>query len=122
MTKIVRLPTTTRKPPSPPPSLGPAGRAEWRKVVAILSRDGGLDPKIEALLVLYCEAVEGASDAGKILKKQGRTFQSPAGIKAHPMIRAQVTYQQNALRYAQALGLIERPKEGPREPSSGLDY
>jgi len=116
-----------QKAPPAPASLGPIGRAEWRKVAPILANAGHLPPETETLLILYCQAIEGAQDAAKILKKQGRTILGPNGTaKAHPMIRAEAVYLQNALRYAGDLGLTAVAKakatKGRSGPSPKLDY
>ena len=106
---------TPQKAPPAPASLGPIGRAEWRKVAPILANAGHLPSESETLLVMYCAAVEGAAEAAKTLKKQGRTIPGPNGTaKAHPMVRAQVTYLQTALRFAGDLGLtaVARVKAG----------
>src|SRR5690554_4783647 len=109
-----RLAVVTDEPQKAPPapaSLGPTGRAEWRKIAPILANAGHLPAEAETLLILYCQAIEGAQDAAKILKKQGRTIIGPNGTaKAHPMIRAEAVYLQNALRYAGDLGLTATAK------------
>lgn len=125
-----RLAVVTDEPQKAPPapaSLGPVGRAEWRKVAPILANAGHLPAEAETLLILYCQAIEGAQDAAKILKKQGRTIVGPNGTaKAHPMIRAEAVYLQNALRYAGDLGLTATAKakasKGRSGPSPSLDY
>lgn len=114
-----------QKAPPAPASLGPIGRAEWRKVAPLLANAGHLPAEAETLLVLYCQAVEGAQEAAKILKKQGRTIVGPHGTaKAHPMIRAEAVYLQNSLRYAGDLGLtaVARAKagKGSHGPSTSL--
>jgi P27 family predicted phage terminase small subunit len=123
-----RLAVVTDQPQKSPPapaSLGPIGRAEWRKVAPILANAGHLPPETESLLVCYCEAIEAAHDAAKTLKKQGRTIPGPNGTaKAHPMVRAQVTYLQTALRYANDLGITAtaraRASKTPRGSSPSL--
>jgi P27 family predicted phage terminase small subunit len=114
------------KAPPAPSCLGPIGRSEWRKVAPILSENGFLPAETESLLVLYCQQIEGAQDAAKILKKQGRTMKGPNGTaRAHPMIRAESEYVQTALRYASELGLTasaKARKKPARGPSTELDY
>jgi P27 family predicted phage terminase small subunit len=107
-----------KKAPPAPASLGTVGRAEWKKVAPILAGNGTLTSENDSLLVLYCQAVEGAQDAAKLLKKQGRTIQSPGGLKGHPMVRAEAVYLQNALKYATQLGLTAPAKA--KRPSHGF--
>ena len=95
-----------RKAPPAPASLGPIGRQEWRKVAPILTGNGMLTSENETLLVLYCQAIEGAQECGKILRKQGRVVMQKDGPpKAHPAVRQEAVYSQNALRYAEKIGL-----------------
>lgn len=126
MTNIVKLAVSNTSPavPEPPSTLGAMAKAEWRKVAPILMANGTLKPETETLLALYCLAVESAQDAAKIMRKQGRTFKSPAGIKAHPMVRAEAVALQNALKYAEKLGLTPSAKaqKSPGGPASALDY
>lgn len=110
MSTVVRLAVDNPPPakaPAAPSNLGSIGKTEWRKVAPLLMRDGSLPPEVESLLSLYCAAVEGAQDAAKILRKQGRTFEGQNGLKkAHPMVRAEAVYLAHALQYAKRLGLV----------------
>lgn len=118
---------TPQKAPPAPQSLGPIGRAEWRKVAPILANAGHLPAEAETLLILYCQAVEGAQECAKILKRQGRILNRTDGPpKAHPAVRQEAVYLQNALRYAGDLGLTAMAKakagKGRSGPSTALDY
>jgi phage terminase small subunit len=81
---------------------------------------------MKSLLTVYCEAIEGAADCAKILRKEGRIVhrrgQPP---KAHPAVRQHLQYQAMALRYAESLGLTAtgkvrrgQNKGGGHDPSS----
>ena len=125
MNNIVKLAVDNQpKIPAPPSTLGAIGKTEWQKVAPILAANGNLRTETETLLALYCIAVESAQDAAKIMRKQGRTFKSPAGIKAHPMVRAEAVALQNALKYAEKLGLVagKSQKSSVARPSAALDY
>src|SRR5690606_34013241 len=124
MTAVVRLAVDNRsaKAPAAPAGLGTIGKAEWKRVAPLLMQDGALPPEIEGLLLIYAQNVERAQLAAKEIRKAGQTFKGPAGLKAHPMIRAEAVATQNALKYAKDLGLIAKQQKPSREPSSELDY
>ncbi len=97
--------------PRVPSSLGAVGKAEWRKVVPALAATGVLTEEIKSLLASYCEAVEGAHECARILKKQGRIVaQKGLPPKAHPAVRQHLQYQAMSLRYAESLGITATAK------------
>lgn len=119
MTTIVRLAVDNKaaKAPAAPSGLGSIGKAEWKRVAPLLMIDGVLAPETEGLLLIYAQNVERAQLAAKDIRKQGQTYKSPAGLKAHPMIRAEAVASQTALRIAEKLGLVGTVK--PKKPSLG---
>lgn len=120
MNKVVRLAVDNPPPaktPSAPAGLGKTGKEEWNRVAPLLMRDGTIPAEIEGLLLLYCQNVERAQLAARDIRKQGQTYKSPAGLKAHPMIRAEAVASQNALRIAEKLGIVGTTK--PPKPSLG---
>ncbi|MER9199670.1 phage terminase small subunit P27 family [Mesorhizobium sp. M0933] len=120
---------TNTKPlraPRVPSSLGPVGRAEWRKVVPALAAAGILTEEMKSLVASYCEATEGAHDCARILKKAGYiVHQKGLPPKAHPAVRQHLQYQAMALRYAESLGITAtaRARNSPRNdaPTSVFD-
>lgn len=119
MNTVIRLAVDnpSAKAPAAPSGLGTIGKAEWKRVAPLLMRDGTIPAEIEGLLLLYCQNVERAQLAAKDIRKQGQTYKSPAGLKAHPMIRAEAVASQNALRIAEKLGIVGAVK--PQKPSLG---
>jgi P27 family predicted phage terminase small subunit len=129
MSTVIKLAVDNPPPakaPTAPAGLGKVGKDEWNRVAPLLMRDGSIPAETESLLLLYCHAIEGAQDAAKILRKQGRSLKAPNGlVKQHPMVRAEVTYQQNAMRIAEKLGLTATAKARKQSvggPTSSLDY
>ena len=116
---VVRLAVENKaaKAPAAPAGLGTIGKGEWRRIAPLLMQDGSLPPEIEGLLFLYAQNVERAQLAAKDIRKQGQTYKSPAGLKAHPMIRAEAVASQTALRIAEKLGLVGTVKAA--KPSLG---
>ncbi|MFB9952187.1 phage terminase small subunit P27 family [Rhizobium puerariae] len=108
--------------PRAPATLGDVGKAEWRKVVPALAASGVLTEEMKTILTLYCEAVEGASDCAKILRKEGRIVhrrgQPP---RAHPAVRQHLQYQAMALRYAESLGITATAKARQSKNKEGTN-
>jgi len=112
--------------PRAPATLGAVGQKEWRRICASLSAAGTLSDDRLALVLAYCEAVEGAFECAKIIKKQGRIIvQKDGPPKAHPAVRQHLQYQAQVLRLAEKLGIVngfdpkQRKVDGPSAP---LDY
>jgi len=73
--KVKRL-VLPPKAPAPPAGMGPAGMAEWRRVVPELERAGVLAVVDRGVLVAYCTAWGHMMDAQKLLAKEGAVIKS----------------------------------------------
>ncbi|ODT47065.1 phage terminase small subunit P27 family [Devosia sp. 63-57] len=119
-------PAPRKYTPRAPSTLGPVGKAEWKKVITRLGEN--LTDDHLALVQSYCEAFEASSDCAATLKKQGRFLQGLKGQppKQHPAVRAQLAYSQQMLRLAEKLGIVSgatpKDKKVPDGPSAPLDY
>ncbi|KQX42413.1 hypothetical protein ASD04_00110 [Devosia sp. Root436] len=105
--------------------MGKVGKETWRRVMAMLGDD--IPEERLDLARMYCEAVEAAHECAMILKKEGRVIhQRGKPAKAHPTVRSHLHYQQQAARWAQALGIyagaVSKDKKVPNGTSASLDY
>ena len=119
-------PAPRRYAPRAPATLGPVGKAEWKRVVTRFGENPPDD--LMALLQSYCECFEASAECAATLKKQGRFLQGRTGQppKQHPAVRAQLAYSQQMLRLAEKLGIVasaaKKDKGVPDGPPSDLDY
>lgn len=125
-TAVVQFPRSTRGPRAPS-TLGPIGRQEWKRVAPILAAQGKLPEDRKALLVAYCEFVEGSHECAAILKNQGRMVSRRGHPpRTHPAVRQHLAYMQQALRLAERLGIVagvvSKDRKVNGRPSAKLDY
>jgi P27 family predicted phage terminase small subunit len=102
-----RVPGSVKRPACPE-GVSPAVAAEWRKVVAVLAKEGRLTPGGEGLILAYCGAVANLAEAERLLADGGGIMQ-PVGPNGYRQVRQEVTLARRAraeiLKLGAALGL-----------------
>lgn len=100
--------------PAPPAWLSKDAKAEWRRVAPDLIARKVLNETDLGALESYCVAAAGIRETARIITRQGRIVNSPAGPKPHPAVRMQLAYLESARRYAAELGLtpVARQRAG----------
>jgi P27 family predicted phage terminase small subunit len=73
--------------PTMPTGMSALARAEWKRIVPELMKAGVLTRLDSQVLRLYCEAYADWITAKKTVKKEGRIYQMPNGMKRpHPAV------------------------------------
>jgi hypothetical protein len=107
--------------PEPPECLGPAGLALWRSIQAQygIGDAGGL-----AILEQVCGATDRIAEYRALIDLQGPVIITKAGMREHPLVKAEIATRALIGRLITRLGLdIEalRPTPG-RPPQGGLGW
>lgn len=100
--------------PNPPAWLSRDARAEWRRVAPILIHERRTLTLADlSMLANYCAAVGQVSEAGRILKREGITYQSLTGPKKHPAVSIMSDGMTQARQMAGELGLTPASRSRP---------
>jgi len=100
--------------PEPPGSLGPAGLALWRSIQGQyqIGDAGGL-----AILEQVCGAVDRIAQYAQIIDEQGPVIVTKAGMREHPLVKAEIATRALVGRLISRLGLdIEALRPLPGRP------
>lgn len=115
------------KVPGPPKHLGPAGRAEWRRIAAELGPQGrnALTEAAVGLLEDLARAADDAEAFRAVWLKEGMTVAGAGREFAHPMIIAEREARKTVNQLRRELGVTPssavRVPKGPDAPDDGPD-
>ena len=102
--------------PTPPKALSRESKALWRTTCV----DFDLEPHHLRLLRLFCEALDRAAEAQKVLDEAGLTIIDRFGqVKAHPCVAVKRDAEVAAARLLRELDLEGEPDPSPRPPALG---
>lgn len=105
--------------PSMPRTLGPEGRAEWRRVARALAERGLLDRADRAILTAYCRTWERWLELDALASSAGYDTKTPAGRALSPEFRALRETTAMLERLAAQLGLTPASRlRMPAPPAS----
>lgn len=82
--QVVEGGKVTGKVPSPPSTLDPAGKAEWKRVAPILHGRGLLDEGVISTLESYCRSVALCRSYTALLDRDGHVIATEKGMAKHP--------------------------------------
>ena len=73
--------------PVMPTGMTATARAEWRRIVPELMQAGVLTRLDASVVRLYCEAFADYMDAGKTIRKEGKSYKQENGMmRPHPAV------------------------------------
>jgi P27 family predicted phage terminase small subunit len=96
---------TGRSTPRPPVWLPEPGKAEWRRVVPLLTERNILSKADLSALASYCVAFGQVQMCQEILNTEGLVIDSSQGRRGHPAAQVQHRAQSQMRQYAAELGL-----------------
>jgi hypothetical protein len=106
--------------PEPPACLGPAGLALWR---SIQSQYGITDAGGLAILEEVCGARDRIAEYRTIIDQQGPVVATKAGIREHPLVKAEIAQRALLGRLIARLGLdVEALKPTPGRPPTDFGW
>jgi hypothetical protein len=117
--KLALVGATAPDATSPPATLREAGSILWRSVMSEyqITDSGGL-----AILEQACASADRASEFAAAIDRDGPMIASKAGVRAHPLIRAEMAARGFTCRALQKLGLNIEPIKGVGRPASGFGW
>ena len=128
-----RAPKNEPKPkveaPSCPSWLRREAKAEWKRLVPGLLKDGLLTKRDRALLTAYCDAWADLHQFEKILQEDGVTYVTGGGIIAqHPMVVAKHKAREQVNKLGAKFGLsptdrcqVSKPDDESAEAAEARD-
>lgn len=91
--------------PKCPEKLTVVGRNEWRRVCGELKLLGVISLAERGSIEQYCQAYEKLHECEKVVKEQGRFFESENGPKEHPASKAARSYADQCIKLLASFGL-----------------
>jgi len=101
----------------PPRKLGAPGMALWNRVQAeySIADIGGIE-----VLCQICQALDDVEALTAAVERDGRTIQTPTGVKAHPALRDILQGRAFIVRSLAKLGVTLEPVKPMGRPGRGL--
>jgi hypothetical protein len=101
---------------SPPATLGQTGSTLWRTIMSEYDiRDSGG----QEMLKQVCEAADDVAEDLAIIKRDGRTIRTKAGLRDHPLIRHALAGRSFVIKSLHRLGLDIEPIRNIGRPTIG---
>ena len=107
------VPGKVTKPPAPPSWLSKLGKAEFRKVVAIMIERNHLTDADLGTVAAYADALGQLADATRQINRDGMVIVTPNGLRKHPAISIQTNARNQVRQLAAELGLTPVSRSRP---------
>lgn len=121
-------PAAVEAVPKPPAWLSKESKAEWRRIMPLLTERRILTEADMGGVENYCVAIGQVREMERIIRSEGAVFQSEHGPKKHPAVAIQADAMTRARQLASELGLtpVSRSRPAIRDDEneddlSGLD-
>lgn len=112
-------PTSAADSPLPPEWLHEEARAEWDRILNLISSAGAIARPDADVLAAYCETLVMFKQAVAQLHREGLTFENEGMVKRHPSTAIAAECRKDLLRLAAELGMTpisrQRLKVNPGE-------
>lgn len=107
------VPGKVTKAPAPPSWLSRLGKAEFRKVVAIMIERNHLTDADLGTVAAYADALGQLADATRQINRDGMVIVTPNGLRKHPAISIQTNARNQVRQLAAELGLTPVSRSRP---------
>jgi P27 family predicted phage terminase small subunit len=110
--KKKKLSKAERLAPECPPELGPAARAEWRRLVPELARLNLITQLDRGPLAIYCVAYALWAEAAEFIQKYGTMVKTPKGFPVQsPYVAILNRQAETMMRIASEFGFTPRCRD-----------
>lgn len=111
--QVIDANRTPDEPGSIPNGLGAEGRRLWEQITAEWQID---DAASATLLTMACRQADRAEECAQRLAKDGPVLKTRAGVKAHPLIQAEIACRSFVARALSKLGVLFEPQKAVGRP------
>jgi phage terminase small subunit len=106
--QVIDAGKTLGDPDAAPTGLGAEGRRLW---VQITTEWEITDAASATLLTMACRQADRAEECAQRLAKDGPVLKTRAGVKAHPLIQAEIACRSFVARALSKLGVLFEPQK-----------